>query len=117
MLNNQHIILFLNDIGTSEVIFIMVVVLMLFGAKGIPSVAKNLGRGMREIKTASDEIKRDIQQSAAEMKRDLNMPNMESPMKNINKTVDVIKNPIKEIGKSIIDTSKETNESPTTKSE
>lgn len=106
MLNN-NIILFLNDIGTSEVVFILLVVLMLFGAKGIPSIAKNLGRGMREIKTASDEIKKDIHESAMEMKRDLNMPNMESPMKNINKTVDTIKNPVKEIGKSIVDSTKD----------
>ena len=47
-------LLFLNDVATSEVIFILLAVLMLFGAKSIPSLAKNLGRGLREVKTATE---------------------------------------------------------------
>ena len=66
-------LLFLNSLGTGEVILILMVVLMLFGAKSIPGLARNLGRGMREIRNASNEIKRDIQDSAIEMKRDMNL--------------------------------------------
>lgn len=102
-------VLFLNDIGTSEVVFIMAAVLMLFGAKSIPSIAKNLGRGMREIKTASDDIKRDIQKSAMDMKRDMNMPDLDL-MKDSNKLMDKINNPVKEIGKSISDAAKQVDE-------
>ncbi|MEX1002840.1 MAG: twin-arginine translocase TatA/TatE family subunit [Crocinitomicaceae bacterium] len=64
-------LLFLNSLGTGEVIMIFVVILILFGSKGIPDIAKNLGRGIREIKDASNEIKRDIQKSALEMRKDL----------------------------------------------
>ncbi|MFK8046189.1 MAG: twin-arginine translocase TatA/TatE family subunit [Crocinitomicaceae bacterium] len=84
-------LLFLNDIGTSELVFVMFVVLMLFGAKNIPSIAKTLGRGMREVRQASDEIKRDIAKSATDMRRDLNMTD----------TVDQIKKPFTDIQKSI----------------
>ena len=102
----QATFLFLNDIGTSEVLFIMAAVLMLFGSKSIPGIAKNLGRGMREVKAASDEIKRDIQDSAMEMKRNMNMPDMNVPsidiVKEIEAPLKVISNPVKEISKSII---------------
>ncbi|MBI3135265.1 MAG: twin-arginine translocase TatA/TatE family subunit [Bacteroidetes bacterium] len=75
-------LLFLNSIGTGEFVLIILVVLMLFGSKGIPDIVKNLGKGMREIKAASDEIKRDIQNSALEMRRDLNVPTVEELTKN-----------------------------------
>lgn len=76
-------LLFLNSLGTGEVVLILLVVLMLFGSKGLPEFAKNIGKGMREIKTASNEIKRDIQNSALEMRKDLNM---ENPLKEIEKS-------------------------------
>lgn len=75
-------LLFLNSIGTGEFILIILVVLMLFGSKGLPDIVKNLGKGMREIKAASDEIKQDIQNSALEMRRDLNVPTVEDLTKN-----------------------------------
>jgi sec-independent protein translocase protein TatA len=57
------------------------VVLMLFGSKSIPGIAKTLGKGMREIKTATNEIKRDIQNSTLEMRKDLNVENPLTEMK------------------------------------
>ena len=56
-------LLFLNSIGGFEVMFILLAVLMLFGSKSVPGLAKSLGKGMREIRSASNEIKRDIQNS------------------------------------------------------
>lgn len=55
---------------------------MLFGSKGLPDIVKNLGKGMREIRAASDEIKKDIQNSALEMRRDLNVPTVEELTQN-----------------------------------
>ncbi len=78
-------LLFLNSIGTGELIFIFLAVLMLFGSKSIPGLAKNLGKGMREIKTATNEIKRDIQNSALEMRKDLNV---ENPLDDISKLIE-----------------------------
>ncbi len=64
-------LLFLNSIGTMEMVVIAFAIFMLFGSKGLPGFAKNIGKSMREIKTASNEIKRDIQNSALEMRKDL----------------------------------------------
>lgn len=82
-------LLFLNSLGTGEVVLILLVVLILFGSKGIPDVARNLGKGMREIRNASNEIKRDIQKSALEMRKDLKV---EEPFEDITKLNDLGKN-------------------------
>jgi len=47
-------------ISGSEIFIIFVAVLLLFGSKKIPEIAKGLGKGMREFKKATDEIKREI---------------------------------------------------------
>ena len=55
------ILLFLN-IGTSEMMLIVFVALLLFGGKKLPELARGLGRAIREFKDASDTIKRDTSQ-------------------------------------------------------
>ncbi len=52
-------LLFLN-IGGPEMILIFLVVLLLFGGKKLPELARGLGKGLREFKDASDGIKREI---------------------------------------------------------
>ena len=55
--------LFLGDIGGSELMLIMVVILIFFGANKIPELARGLGKGIREFKDASTEIRREFEQS------------------------------------------------------
>ena len=43
-------------VGTTELIVIMFVILLLFGAKKLPELAQGLGKGIREFKKASNEI-------------------------------------------------------------
>lgn len=52
-------LLFLN-IGTPELMAIMFVVILLFGGKKLPELARGLGKGIREFKDASDGVKREI---------------------------------------------------------
>ncbi|WP_372642096.1 twin-arginine translocase TatA/TatE family subunit [Ancylomarina sp.] len=47
-------------ISGPEIIIVLLVVVMLFGAKKIPELAKGLGKGMQEFKKATDDIKREI---------------------------------------------------------
>ncbi len=47
--------------GGMELIVIVLVVLLLFGAKKIPELARGMGKGIREFKDASREIKREIE--------------------------------------------------------
>ncbi|MCE3260817.1 MAG: twin-arginine translocation protein TatA/E family subunit [Bacteroidetes bacterium] len=58
----NQFILFLN-LGGGEVIMIVFVILLLFGGKGIPNIARTLGKGMREFKDAASGLQKDIQQS------------------------------------------------------
>lgn len=41
-------------IGVPELIFIFLIILLVFGGKKIPEIAKGLGRGIREFKKAKD---------------------------------------------------------------
>jgi sec-independent protein translocase protein TatA len=58
-----NIFLFLGSLGGSEMIFIGLIVLLLFGAKKIPELMKGLGKGIREFKDASKEVKDNIEKS------------------------------------------------------
>lgn len=55
--------------GGWELMIIVLVVLLLFGAKKIPELARGLGRGIREFKDASREIKAEIESEANEVKK------------------------------------------------
>lgn len=66
-------VLILNDISGSEILLILVFVLMFFGSKSIPGLARTLGRTIRQIKDASAEIQGDIRKSGDEMKKDMNL--------------------------------------------
>ncbi len=46
--------------GGWELVVIVLVIILLFGAKKIPELAKGLGKGIREFKDASKEIKDEI---------------------------------------------------------
>ncbi|CEN34567.1 Sec-independent protein translocase subunit TatA/TatB [Capnocytophaga cynodegmi] len=50
--------------GFSEIFFILFVVLVLFGADKIPEIARGLGKGMRQLRDATNEIKSEIKKSA-----------------------------------------------------
>jgi sec-independent protein translocase protein TatA len=56
-----NILLFLGGLGGMEVVLIIAAILLFFGAKRIPELAKGLGRGIREFKDASQEIKNDFE--------------------------------------------------------
>jgi len=47
-------------IGTTELIIIMFIILLIFGAKKLPELAQGLGKGIREFKRASSEIQDEL---------------------------------------------------------
>jgi sec-independent protein translocase protein TatA len=51
-------------ISGAEIFVIFLIVLLLFGADKIPEIAKGLGKGIRQVKDATQEIKTEIQKSA-----------------------------------------------------
>lgn len=50
-------------LGYPEIIGILVITLLLFGAKKLPELARGLGQGIREFKSATNEIQDDLQRS------------------------------------------------------
>lgn len=48
-------------IGTSEILIILLIALLVLGPNEIPKLAKSLGRGMRELERAKNELKDSIQ--------------------------------------------------------
>ena len=55
----SSVLLFLN-IGSSEMILIVFVALLLFGGEKLPEIARGLGKGIRDFKDASEGVKREI---------------------------------------------------------
>ena len=51
---------FWDFMGATEIIFIFAVYLLLFGAKGIPSLAKTMGQAVRTFRNATEDIQREI---------------------------------------------------------
>lgn len=60
---------FILGLGGGEVVLILLVFIMFFGAKSIPGIARGLGKGIREFKNATGAIQREINQSINEAER------------------------------------------------
>ncbi|GAB3341473.1 hypothetical protein GCM10027429_29830 [Marivirga atlantica] len=61
---------FLGGLGGWEIMLIILVILIFFGAKRIPELARGLGRGIREFKDATNEIKDEIEDNDKKLKSD-----------------------------------------------
>ncbi|WP_101690911.1 Sec-independent protein translocase subunit TatA/TatB [Dysgonomonas massiliensis] len=53
-------LLFLNNIGTAEIIIIAVLILLLFGGKKIPELMKGLGKGVKSFKDGVKDVENDL---------------------------------------------------------
>ncbi|MFQ5824858.1 MAG: twin-arginine translocase TatA/TatE family subunit [bacterium] len=64
----------MGSIGMPELILIFLVILLLFGSKRLPELARGLGRGIREFKKATSELKDelDISDIDKDFKKDMN---------------------------------------------
>lgn len=66
-------ILFLSDIAGSEILLILVFILIFFGSKSIPGIARTAGKTIRQIKEASDGIQNEIRKTGMDIKKDMNL--------------------------------------------
>jgi sec-independent protein translocase protein TatA len=62
-------ILFLESLGGGEVMVIMLFALLFFGSKNIPSLARGLGKGIREFKDAMNGVQSELRQGMNEVER------------------------------------------------
>ena len=58
-------------ISGQEIVILALAVLLLFGSKKIPEMARGLGKGMREFRKAADDIKRELNQATPDLKDEL----------------------------------------------
>jgi sec-independent protein translocase protein TatA len=53
-------------IGGTEIVFVLFIVVLVFGADKLPEIARGLGKGMRTLKDATNDIKHEVTKSAKE---------------------------------------------------
>lgn len=57
------------NLGAGEIILIVLVILLLFGAKKIPELAQGLGKGMKEFKKSLKDVEDEIKKTDEEVKK------------------------------------------------
>lgn len=67
-------LLFFN-LGGGEIFIVLLFVLLFFGSKRIPEVARGLGKGIRQFRDATNDIQRDITDSVNDVKRTIEKDN------------------------------------------
>lgn len=78
-------------ISGGEIFFIMFIVVMVFGADKIPDIARGLGKGMRQLKDATEDIKQEIYKTADKQGIDTSFT------KDIKKEIDKVKDSVDEV--------------------
>ena len=59
-MDTRMILGFLGSLGSTEIIMVFVVVLILFGPKQLPQIAKTIGKGLRDIRRAANQLKHEV---------------------------------------------------------
>jgi len=82
-------------ISGAEIAFILFIVVMIFGADKIPDIAKGLGKGMRTLKDATNDIKHEISKSAEKQGIDTDI------VKDVNEEISKVKDNIEDFTGSV----------------
>ncbi len=72
-------------ISGGEIIFILIAVVLLFGSKNLPEIARTIGKGIKQFKDAANDIKNDLTEENKDLADDL---------KEVKKKTDQLKNNI-----------------------
>ena len=83
-------------IGGPEIFIIILIVVMVFGADKIPEIARGLGKGMRQVKEATNDIKKEINNSAKEQGINTDLAkDIKDEISNVKESIDEMSGPIK----------------------
>jgi len=83
-------------ISGQEIFVILLIVVMLFGANKIPEIARGLGKGMRQIKDATNDIKKEINESAKNQGIDTDLAgDVKKEINKVKDNIDDMTGPIK----------------------
>lgn len=82
-------------ISGAEIFIILIIVVMLFGADKIPELARGLGKGMQQLKNATNEVKKEITETAKNQGIDTSFTR--DVKKEVNKIKDKVKDNVDDI--------------------
>ncbi len=89
----KSILLFISG---PEIMVIMLIVVMVFGADKIPEIARGLGKGMRQVKDATNDIKKEIKDSSEKHSIDTDIAkDINKEISNAKDNIDDLTGPIK----------------------
>ncbi len=80
-------------ISGAELVFVFFVILLVFGADKVPDIARTLGKGMRQVRNATQNIKSEIEKSAE--KQGLDTKQIEQDLKEVKDEVENIAGSVK----------------------
>ena len=86
------------ELGIGEMLVIAIVIVVLFGPDKLPSIARDLGQGVRKMKGAVEDMKTEI------------MKEVENPVSEIKKEIEKVKtdaNPLQDINNTLAETKEE----------
>jgi len=78
-------------LGGPEMIWIFVILLLLFGAKKLPQLARGIGEGLGEFKKARDEFEREIKNAEHDVKEEPRLQKPREPRLDVGTTAAVEK--------------------------
>ncbi|MFB1039962.1 MAG: twin-arginine translocase TatA/TatE family subunit, partial [Polaribacter sp.] len=79
-----------------EIMVIMLIVVMVFGADKIPEIARGLGKGIRQVKDATNDIKKEINDSAKPQDLGVNIgKDIKKEISNVKDSIEDLTGPIK----------------------
>tara|TARA_R110002049_G_scaffold993_11_gene7271 strand:+ start:57161 stop:57448 length:288 start_codon:yes stop_codon:yes gene_type:complete len=82
-------------ISGAEIAFVLFIAIMVFGADKLPEIARGLGKGMRTLKDATNDIKHEITKSADKNGIDTSF------VKDFKKEIDEIKDDVEDFSGSV----------------
>ena len=80
-------------ISGAELVFVFFIILLVFGADKVPDIARTLGKGMRQVRNATQDIKSEIEKSAE--KQGLDTKQIEQDLKEVKDEVEDITGSVK----------------------
>lgn len=83
-------------IGGTEIVFILFIVVLVFGADKLPEIARGMGKGMRTLRDATNDIKHEVTKSA----KDSNIMDTDTT-KEIQEEINKIKDEVEDFSGSI----------------
>lgn len=91
-------------ISGPEIFVILLIVVMVFGSDKLPEIARGLGKGMRQIKDATNDIKREIKHSAEKHEIDIDIASkVRDEVNKVKDNIDDFSKPVSKIKDKIID--------------